>query len=242
MRDQKGAAQRPNPKERSAALWRAQPHEISLYRFEKTARGERDTSIEIGTHLGWKAARCGLCRRMRRGHRIGLRATSPTVALVPPPVSYNMSALRLLSLAPNPRPRARPSFSTSSFPPAAVDLAVAVAASKFIVRKKERESCLPLSPPHRNADCARNASRLSPGVRDRPPRAVRRKEESPIFLSLCYELSGKPSPSKIGHCRFLGVQKVPIQSNHIGKISMKSALIWCFELISWPRVSKDMTT
>ena len=44
------------------------------------------------------------------------------------------------------------------------------------------------------------------------------------------------------HCRFLGVQKVPIQSNHIGKYSMKSALIWCFELISWPRVSKDMTT
>ena len=184
MRDQKGAAQRPNPKERSAALWRgragrAQPHEISLYRFEKTARGERDTSIEIGTHLGWKAARCGLCRRMRRGHRIGLRARSPTVALVPPPVSYNMSALRLLSLAPNPRPGACPSFSTSSFPPAAVDLAVA--ASKFIVRKKERESCLPLSPAHRNADCARNASRLSPGVRDRPPRAVRRRRAQSFY-------------------------------------------------------------
>ena len=44
------------------------------------------------------------------------------------------------------------------------------------------------------------------------------------------------------HCRFLGVQKVPIQSNDIGKYSVKSALIWCFELISWPRVSKDMTT
>ena len=44
------------------------------------------------------------------------------------------------------------------------------------------------------------------------------------------------------HCRFLGVQNVPIQSNHIGKYSVESALIWCFELISWPRVSKDMTT
>ena len=133
------------------------------------------------THLGWKAARCGLCRRMRRGHRIGLRARSPTVALVPPPVSYNMSALRLLSLASNSRPRARPSFSTFSFPPAAVDLAVAVAASKFIVRKKERESCLPLSPAHRNADCARNASLLSPGVRDRPPRAVRRRRAQSFY-------------------------------------------------------------
>ena len=58
-----------------------------------------------------------------------------------------------------------------------------------------------------------------------------------------YEEDGRTEPSAaVAHCRFLGVQKVPIQSNHIGKYSVKSALIWCFELISWPRVSKDMTT
>ena len=67
-----------------------------------------------------------------------------------------------------------------------------------------------------------------------------------IFCSMVQQINANAGavliPGPPLHCRFLGVQKVPIQSNHIGKYSMKSALIWCFELISWPRVSKDMTT
>ena len=46
--------------------------------------------------------------------------------------------------------------------------------------------------------------------RERSSSTSSAKEESPIFLSLCYELSGKPSPSKIGAFRLT----VYLQCNH----------------------------
>ena len=44
------------------------------------------------------------------------------------------------------------------------------------------------------------------------------------------------------HCWFLGVQKVPIQPDCIGQTSRKCPLICQLQLLSWPRVSKVMST
>ena len=44
------------------------------------------------------------------------------------------------------------------------------------------------------------------------------------------------------HCSFLGVQKVPIQPEYIVQTSRKWPLICKLKLLSWPRVSKVMST
>ena len=80
---------------------------------------------------------------------------------------------------------------------------------------------------------------LTPSPSPPPPISLSGKTSKLVSRDPAHGARGNTAT---GHCRFLGVQKVPIQSNDIGKYSVKSALIWCFELISWPRVSKDMTT
>ena len=44
------------------------------------------------------------------------------------------------------------------------------------------------------------------------------------------------------HCWFLSAQKVPIQPEYIVQTSRKWPLICKLKLLSWPRVSKDMST
>ena len=159
------------------------------------------------THLGWKAARSGLCRRMRRGHRIGLRARSPTVAL-----SLLRSGItRLLSICCS-SPPTRGRAPAHPFPHPLSPLPPRRPRRRRIKihSTKERTRMLFTTESPTPERRLREECLSALAWRERSSSTSSAKEESPIFLSLCYELSGKPSPSKIGAFRLA----VYLQCNH----------------------------